>query len=234
MAHNDSVKHLQDKLGLTFNNPSLLEEALTHSSYVNEYPQAVSNERLEFLGDAVLGLILADKLFLDYPDLPEGDLTRMRSQMVRRTTLARIARSIGLGDFIYLGRGEAASGGRSKTANLAGALEAVFAAVYLDRDWQDTRECVMRIFGDELTGLRREHFGSDYKSQLQEVAQLRYRITPFYHIVAEAGPDHSRQFTAEVLLDERVLARGSGRSKKLAEAEAARAALEQLGELSPS
>jgi ribonuclease-3 len=129
-----------------------------------------------------------------------------------------------------MGRGEIASGGRNKTANLAGALEAVFAAVYLDQDWEATRGCVMRVFEDELSRIRHEHYGDDYKSRLQEVTQLRLRMTPFYHIVGEVGPDHDRQFTAEVAVEERVLARGTGRSKKLAEAEAARQALGQLGE----
>ena len=234
MTGKESLDRLQSILGINFHRPDLLQEALTHSSYVNENPRAVSNERLEFVGDAVLGLILAEKLFQDYPDLEEGDLTRMRSQLVRRTSLAVTGRSIGLGEFLYMGRGETASGGRNKTANLAGALEAVFAVVYLDQDWEATRSCVMRIFGDELARIRHEHYGDDYKSRLQEVTQLRFRATPFYRIVDEVGPDHDRQFTAEVGIEERVLARGTGRSKKLAEAEAARQALGQLGEDLPT
>ncbi len=230
MPDNDSFARLQDILGVTFNNLSLLEEALTHSSYVNENPAAVANERLEFVGDAVLGLILAEKLFRDYPELEEGDLTRMRSRLVRRTSLAAIARSIDLGDYLYLGRGEATSQGRIKTANLAGALEAVFAAVYLDQDWKSTRECVIRIFKDELERIRHEQHGDDYKSRLQELAQLRYHATPHYRIIGETGPYHARQFTAEAIVEEKILAQGTGRSKKLAEAEAARAALSDLGE----
>jgi ribonuclease-3 len=186
------------------------------------------------LGDAVLGLILAEKLFHDYPELEEGDLTRMRSQLVRRTALAAIARNIGLGAYLYLGRGETASEGRNKTANLAGALEAVFAAVYLDQGWETTRSCVNRIFENELIRIHHEHFGEDYKSRLQELSQLRFRATPYYRIVDETGPDHARQFTAEVITEERVLARGTGRSKKLAESEAARVALGKLGEALPT
>jgi ribonuclease-3 len=234
MADTEDLTKLQDILGIHFHNPLLLREALTHSSYVNENPHAVSNERLEFLGDAVLGLILAEKLFQDYPDLEEGDLTRMRSQLVRRTSLAVISRSIGLGDYLYMGIGETASGGRNKTANLAGALEAVFAAVYLDQEWEDTRGCVTIVFEDELARIRHEHYGDDYKSRLQEVTQIRFRMTPFYRIVDETGPDHDRRFTAEVMVEERVLAQGTGRSKKLAEAEAARQALDQLYEGLPS
>ena len=230
MAKTENLDRLQEILGVNFTNPNLLEEALTHSSYVNENPSAVANERLEFVGDAVLGLILAEKLFQDYPELEEGALTRMRSRLVRRTSLAAIARSINLGDFLSLGRGEATSQGRIKTANLAGALEAVFAAVYLDQDWESTRGCVMRIFREELERIRHEHYGDDYKSLLQELEQLRYHATPRYRIVSEMGPDHARQFTAEVMVEETVLAHGTGRSKKLAEADAARVALEQLGE----
>jgi ribonuclease-3 len=228
-----NLAELEQILGVSFTNQSLLEEALTHSSYVNENPQAAANERLEFLGDAVLGLILAEKLFLDYPELEEGDLTRMRSQLVRRTSLASVARGIELGEYILLGKGEAVSGGKNKTVNLAGALEAVFAAVYLDCDWQTTRECVMRIFVSELARVRHEHFGDDYKSSLQEVTQSRYRATPYYSIVDQSGPDHNRQFTAEVSIGDRVLGRGVGRSKKLSEADAARTALEALDEAEP-
>jgi ribonuclease-3 len=169
---------LQQRLGISFQNLSLLKEALTHSSYVNENPHVASNERLEFLGDAVLGLLLAEKLFQDYPDSEEGDLTRMRSQLVRRIALADIARALGLGEYLYLGRGEAASGGRDKTANVAGALEAVCAAIYLDHDWQATRECIIHLFDSELIRIRHEHFSDDYKSRFQELAQLRFKQTP--------------------------------------------------------
>ncbi|MCL2150289.1 MAG: ribonuclease III [Dehalococcoidia bacterium] len=230
----NKLKQLQEVLGVTFSNTALLQEALTHSSYVNENSPATANERLEFVGDAVLGLILAEKLFLDYPDLAEGDLTRMRSQLVCRSSLATIARTIGLGDYLYLGQGEATSGGRGKPANLAGALEALFAAIYLDRDWQSTRECVMHIFKDDLARISRERHSDDYKSHLQEALQHLFKAAPSYHIIAESGPDHNRQFTAEVVLDDKVLACGVGRSKKLAEADAARTALEALRETAPS
>jgi len=228
----DSFGSLQDILGVSFTRTALLQEALTHSSYVNENPQTVSNERLEFVGDAVLGLVLAEKLFQDYPNLAEGDLTRMRSQLICRTSLASIACAIGIGDCLRLGRGEAASGGRDKSANLAGALEAVLAAVYLDHDWQSTRECVVHIFKDALARIRSEH-GGDYKSRLQEELQSRFKTAPSYRIIAEVGSDHNRQFTAEVVLDQQVLACGMGHSKKLAEAEAARTALEILDKTMP-
>lgn len=224
----DSLRPLQEILGVSFNNAALFREALTHSSYVNENPHATDNERLEFVGDAVLGLILAEKLFHDYPDVAEGELTQMRARLVCRASLAAIAQAINLGSYLYLGRGEAASGGGSKPANLAGALEALIAAVYLNSPWQDTCECVERLFKEELTRLRHEQHSDDYKSQLQEALQSRFKAAPSYRIIAESGPDHNRQFTAEVMLDQAVLARGTGRSKKLAEAEAARVALKTL------
>jgi len=229
----NNLRQLQGILGVTFSNIALLKEALTHSSYVNENPEAVSNERLEFVGDAVLQLILTEKLFHDYPSYAEGKLTQMRSRLVCRTSLASIARALGLGNYLFLGRGEAASGGKSKVVNLAGAIEAVFAAVYLDLDWQSTQGCILRIFNDELARLRGEQYSDDYKSRLQETMQRRLKTTPTYHIVAESGPSHHPQFVAEVMLDTTMLARGTGRSKKLAEAEAARLALEALGEETP-
>ena len=224
----DNLRQLQKTLGVTFNDTTILREALTHSSYVNENPSAIANERLEFVGDAVLGLILAEKLFQDYPHCAEGELTKMRSQLVCCASLATIANTFDLGNYLYLGRGEAASGGRKKPANLAGAMEAIFAALYLDRDWQGTRECVVRIFGSELARIKYEQHGADYKSLLQESLQHRFKTTPSYRIVAEVGPDHNRLFTAEVMLDKTVLASGTGPSKKLAETEAARMALESM------
>jgi len=226
----DSLKSLQAILGVTLSNIALLQEALTHSSYVNENPRVTSNERLEFLGDAVLGMVLAEKLFQEFPHLPEGDLTQMRSRLICRTTLASIARANDLGSYLLLGQGEAASGGRGKPANLAGALEAIFAAVYLDCGWENARECIVRVFGDELAQICLEHPGNDYKSQLQETLQSRLKATPSYRVTAATGPSHNRQFTAEVVLGDKVLACGMGRSKKLAETEAARMALRALSE----
>ena len=191
---------LQEALGVHFREPSLLEQALVHSSYVNENPELAptSNERLEFLGDAVLGLIFADKLYQDFPHSPEGELTRFRSWLVRRSTLARVAINIRLGDYLYMGRGEEASGGRSKPANLAGALEAVIAAIYLDQGIATTRDFILRLSGNELEKLASQEAEIDYKSQLQELIQARQQATPSYHIVEASGPDHNRHFTAEV------------------------------------
>lgn len=221
---------LEKTIGVSFANPSLLKQALTHSSYVNENPgiAPASNERLEFLGDAILGMLIAEKLYRDFPQLNEGEMTRLRAALVCRETLYRTARDTGLGDYLYLGKGEEASGGRRKPANLARALEALVAAVFLDQGLDRTREVMLRLFGTELERFARSDLIVDYKSRLQELIQARHQLTPTYHLVETSGPDHVRQFTAEVRVGGRVVGRGTGRSKKTAETEAARSALEQL------
>ena len=221
---------LQQILGIDFNDISLLEQALVHRSYLNENPglALTSNERLEFLGDAVLGLIVAEKLYQDYPRFAEGEMTKFRAAMVRRETLARMARAIRLGDYLYLGRGEETSGGRNKPANLAAALEAVIAAVFLDQGSSTTRGFILRLLDAELQKVVSQGTVVDYKSQLQELIQSREQKTPTYYVIETTGPDHGRIFTVEVKLDEAVLGKGSGKSKKAAETEAARSALERL------
>ena len=221
---------LQQALGVSFNDASLLEQALVHGSYINENPgfALTSNERLEFLGDAVLGLIVAEKLHQDFPHLAEGQMTKLRAALVRRDTLARMARTIGLGDHLYLGKGEEAGGGRDKPVNLAGAMEAVIAAIFLDRGSTTAREFILRLFDTELQKVVSQGTGVDYKSQLQELIQAREQQTPTYHVIEATGPDHGKIFTVEVRLGETVLGRGSGKSKKAAESEAARSALEKL------
>ncbi|RLC61988.1 MAG: ribonuclease III [Chloroflexi bacterium] len=224
------IVSLQETLRVVFNDPSWLEQALIHRSYLNEHPDLAggSNERLEFLGDAILGYVMAEKLFHDFPELAEGEMTRLRSAMVSRETLARVAGSIGLGEYLYLGKGEEASGGRHKPANLASALEAVVAAVFLDQGHFIARELVMRLFAEEFQKVAEQATIIDYKSRLQELVQAKYHLAPTYRVVEVTGPDHDRRFTVEVLVGDKVLGRGSGRSKKLAETEAARAALEPL------
>lgn len=221
---------LQEALRVSFNDLSLLEQAMVHSSYINENPgfAPVSNERLEFLGDAVLGFIVAEKLYQDFPELTEGEMTKLRSVLVRRDTLTRIARASRLGDYLYLGKGEEASGGRHKSANLAGALEAVVAAVFLDQGLAITREFVLKLLDEELQKVVTQGIGVDYKSKLQELIQSRYRSIPDYRLLEATGPDHDKRFTVEVVVGDTVLGRGSGKSKKLAETEAARCALEQI------
>jgi ribonuclease-3 len=224
------IAALQKKLGISLDRPVLLEQALVHSSYINENPGFAHghNERLEFLGDAVLDCIVAEKLYRDFPDLDEGRMTRLRASLVRRDTLAGIARDIGLGDFLSMGKGEEASGGRDKAPNLAGALEAVIAAVYLDRGWAVAREVVLDLLDGAWEQVTRRGAGLDYKSKLQEAVQSAWQLTPSYRLVAETGPDHDKLFTVAVYAGSRVLGSGTGKSKKVAETGAARAALERL------
>jgi len=225
------IADLQKKLGIVFIEPGLLRQALVHSSYINENPAAVpgNNERLEFLGDAVLGLVAAGELYRSFPDLSEGELTRLRAALVRRDTLARVARSIDLGSFLLMGKGEESGGGRGKSTNLAGALEAVVAAVYLDAGLDAAGEMVARLFASEWPKLSGPEAVIDFKSRLQEIVQSRFQRTPLYRLVSETGPHHDMIFTVEVSVNSEVLGQGSGRSKKLAETEAARAALARLG-----
>jgi len=219
----------QKKMGVSFQQPSLLEQALVHSSYDNENPgiSPGSNERMEFLGDAVLGMVIAQRLYQDLPNATEGELTKLRADLVCRDSLAHAARSISLGDFLRLGKGEESSGGRNKPANLAGGMEAVIAAIFLDRGSTAT-DFILRLFGEEIDKAVTQGGEANYKSQLQEYIQARKQPTPTYRTVESEGPDHDRVFTVEVTVRDRMLGRGSGKSKKEAETAAARAALERL------
>jgi ribonuclease-3 len=220
---------LQKVLGVSVNSVSLLEQALVHSSYANEKAGlALSNERLEFLGDAILDLVVAEKLYSDFPHLTEGEMTKLRAVLVSRDTLFHAAKSIRLGDYLYLGRGEETGGGRDKPVNLAGALEAVIAAIYLDQGLVVVRDCILRILGSEIRKATSRGAGNDYKSQLQEMVQAKKQPTPEYYIIEAVGPDHLKEFTVEVKVGDTVLGKGSGKSKKAAEGEAARMALERL------
>jgi ribonuclease-3 len=221
---------LEATLGMKFQNHTLLEQALVHSSYINENTAFAlpHNERLEFLGDAVLDVVVAEKLYRDYPALDEGKMTRLRASIVQRDTLAAIARRIKLGEYLLMGKGEESTGGRDKAPNLAGAMEAVIAAIFLDRGFTATAEIILRLLGDIWDSAAAQTF--DTKSQLQEVVQSRFQVTPSYKLISETGPEHAKTFTVEVLAGSRVLAGGIGKTKKRAESEAARAALEKLNE----
>lgn len=223
-------KELQKILGVSFKKPALLEEALVHSSYINENPPSAvnHNERLEFLGDAVLDFIVAGRLYREFPDLAEGEMTKARAALVRRETLARIADAIKLGDFLYMGKGEESSGGRSKVPNLAGALEAVIAAIYLDQGIAIAGEVVDRLLAEEWRKMTSHGADIEYKSRLQEMVQSRYREAPVYRLVSETGPDHDKVFTVEVIVNGKTQGVGTGKSKKLAETAAAHKALEAL------
>lgn len=227
------ITELQKKLGADFSSPALLEQALVHSSYINENPKVapLSNERLEFLGDAVLELVVAEKLYQECDASDEGQLTVSRAALVRREALADVAKRISLGNYLYLGKGEEAGGGRSKMVNLACAMEAVIGALYLDKGWEVAREVLLKLFKQELAEVVDRGVAIDYKSRLQEVLQAQKQITPSYHVVSEAGPDHDKVFTVEVRAGSAVLGIGSGKSKKMAEIESARLALQQLPNL---
>jgi ribonuclease-3 len=217
---------LQKILGTSFKDHSLLEQALIHTSYINENPglKLTSNERLEFLGDAILGFIIAQELYQRFPQSSEGEMTKLRSSVVCQNALSRMARAIHLGDYLYLGRGEETSGGQRKPANLASALEAIIAAIFLDRGLTAARGFILRLVGQELN----KGTEPDYKSRLQELLQARQQPKPTYQVIAVVGPDHDRTFTVEVRVGGNVLGRGSGKSKKAAETKAARSALARL------
>ena len=224
------LEEIQQALGVSFNKISLLEQSLVHRSYLNENPDfsLPSNERLEFLGDAVLGLIVADNLYRDFPHLSEGEMTRLRAYLVRQETLAEVATSLKLGQYLYLGHGEASGGGRDRPSNLACALEAIIGAVFIDQGLAKTRKLVLHWLTPRLEKALQEKQGADYKSRLQEIAQASRHLTPIYRMVEVVGPDHARQFTAEVVVGKKVLGRGQGSSKQIAEMEAARVALSKI------
>ena len=224
------MRTLEEKLGYTFKNKALLENALQHSSYANEHRNAGtrSNERLEFLGDAVLGVVTADYLYRRHPDLPEGDLTRIRAALVCEESLHEVARSLGLGRHLRLGRGEEQGGGRERPSILADATESVFAAVYLDGGIGAASALIHRVLLDAEREEVVEERRRDYKTALQELVQRTPGRTITYQLVEETGPDHCRVFVMEVSVDGRVAGRGEGRSKKEAEQAAAKEALEKL------
>ena len=223
---------LEEKLGHVFKNKALLENALQHSSYANEHRSAGlrSNERLEFLGDAVLGVVTADCLYRKHPNLPEGDLTRIRAALVCEESLHEVAQSLELGRHLKLGRGEELGGGRERASILADATESVFAAVYLDGGMEAASALIHRVLLDKEREEVVEERRRDYKTQLQELVQRKSGSTLSYEMIGATGPDHAKIFEAAVLLNGEPLSAGTGRSKKEAEQTAARAALEKLAE----
>jgi ribonuclease-3 len=212
-----------------FNNLGLLQEALRHSSYVNEQPDANlrDNERLEFLGDAVLNLVIGHLLMESFPEMHEGDLSRIRANMVNETQLADIARSIDLGSYLLLGKGELQNNGRDKSSLLANAFEAVMAAVFLDNGLDAAAAVIQHHFKDLVASAPTTAIGQDYKSRLQEAVQSTIREIPQYHVIDESGPDHDKVFTVSMSVGT-IQTRGTGKSKKSAEQDAARNGLELL------
>mgnify|MGYP005754867691 FL=1 len=223
------MEGLEQKLSYRFRDRKLLDEALSHSSYVNEHRGSgiFSNERLEFLGDSVLGFVTAEFLFRQHPTAPEGDLTRIRAALVCEQSLYEVAQKLELGKYLKLGRGEEAGGGRTRPSILADATEAVFAAVYLDGGIREVTELIHRVLLDAEREEAVEERRRDYKTALQELVQRQAHQELSYRMAGEEGPDHDKTFLAEVLLNGQLIGQGRGHSKKEAEQNAAAAALEK-------
>ena len=222
------IKDLETAIGYRFHNISLLQNALTHSSYANErwHNSLLSNERLEFLGDSVLGMLVAEYLYRNFPDRPEGELTRMRADMVCEQTLAAVANRIGLGEHLLLGHGEEQGGGRSRNSILADAVESVIAACFLDGGMEAALGIVQKFILVEVP-VKKLH-NTDYKTGLQELVQRKKNQVLSYALVDQSGPDHNKQFVVEVSLNGTVVGKGTGSSKKRAEQDAARDATERM------
>ena len=223
---------LERALGVRFTDVALRQMALTHRSFAFERGQTVTNERLEFLGDSVLGIVVTDMAYRTYPDMPEGSLAKLRAAIVNMAALADVSRSLGLGDHILLGKGEEQSGGRNKASILADALEAVLGAVYLDLGLDAAREMVERLFRPRMEAYVRGEGDRDYKTILQELASQALRSLPEYRL-RDVGPDHEKEFTATVYLGGQPYGRGTGRSKKEAEQQAAQEAFARLSSETP-
>jgi ribonuclease-3 len=221
---------LEQILGAEFADKSLLQRALTHRSYLNEHPDSAfeDNERLEFLGDAVLDFVTGEYLYHRFPELAEGPLTSLRSALVRRETLAQFAQQIGMDRYVLLGHGEVASGGRQRPATLCATFEAVVGALYLDQGVEAVKSFFEPLIGPEVARTMREQLDKDDKSRLQELAQGQLHCTPHYRTVRESGPDHDKEFTVEVSICGQVYGQGTGHNKQQAAQAAAQQALERL------
>jgi len=222
------IKDLETAIGYRFKNISLLQNALTHSSYANErwHDSLKSNERLEFLGDSILGMVTAEYLYRNFPNRPEGDLTRMRADMVCERALAQVAERIGLGTHLLLGNGEEAGGGRRRDSILADAVESVIAACFLDGGMESARNFINTFVLTDVPVKKLRN--ADYKTALQELVQQKKNQVLAYTLVGESGPDHDKKFRVEVSLNGKVVGEGIGSSKKRAEQAAAQAAMEAL------
>lgn len=223
----DPAADLATLLDVHLDDPGLLDRALTHRSWAFENGAVEPNERLEFLGDAVLGLVVTDEIFHAHPDEQEGRLAKVRAAAVKAESLADLAREIGLGRFVKLGRGEAASGGSDKDSILADTLEAVLGAVYVDQGYASAYDLIQRLFGDVLADLAERGAALDYKTSLQELTAARFEVLPKY-AVTDTGPDHHKAFTASVSVADETVGHGEGRNKKQAEQRAAREAYRVL------
>lgn len=227
------LKYLERLVGHRFKNKAILNQALTHKSYANEKEKSSSgdNERLEFLGDSVLGIVVSKILYDGCPDHDEGVLTRYKSQLVSGSTLGRIAKNLKIGDFLLLGKGEEASGGRKHASNLLCALEAIIGALYLDGDLRAAARFIDKIFKSEIELVKEGKGSKDYKSVLQQLALKKFKTMPSYKIISEIGPDHKKHFIVEALISGKRYGIGSGYNKKSAEQASAKEALSALESL---
>jgi ribonuclease III len=230
MADVIEISDFQAINNLYFKDASLLQQALTHRSYVNEHEGAglSDNERLEFLGDAVLDFVSGEMLYQRYPEMPEGDLTRLRAALVRTESLAALAVKCRLGETLRMGKGEEKGGGRERPNNLCGGFEAVMGALYLDQGYDAVRDFVMPHLLTRLEEVFAASLDRDARSVLQEISQAEYNLTPAYRLVEASGPEHEKEFVFEALIGTQVVGRGSGRSKQAASQAAAQNALERL------
>lgn len=235
MKNNESIlekfpklKECEAALQYEFKDVGLLFNAMTHSSYAHDVKKCQSNERLEFLGDSVLGFVVALHIYINYPKYPEGDLTKLRASLVCEKTLSKFARQINLGDYLLLSKGELHSGGNNRSSILADAFESVIAAIYMDGGMDEARKFILRFVGKEMKSNRPKPF-RDYKTQLQEIVQKNSQEKLSYELVKETGPAHNKHFVSQVLLNSNVIGKGGGSSKKESEQQAAREALELMG-----
>ena len=221
---------LQQDLGVAFKDLATLQQAFVHRSYLNENPDfpLPSNERMEFLGDALLGFVVAQRLYQEFETFDEGEMTKLRALLVSKDNLAQVAASLGLGSYLYLGQGEEKSGGRRKPRTLACALEALIGALLIDQGLAVTADVIWGLLDSDLERVMQEGLSADHKTRLQEMSQADQKGIPVYRVVNVAGPNHDRKFEVEVLVDGTVMGRGVGRSKRSAEKEAARTALDKL------
>lgn len=228
----ENLAELEATLGFVFDDKSLLQRALTHRSYLNENPDLpwLDNERLEFLGDSILGFVTAEHLYHRFPEMKEGDLTSLRAALVRGETLAEFSAELTLGPYLLISRGEDAGRGRARPALLAATFEAILGALYLDQGLPAARELIVRMIEEKTQRILRERLDRNAKSLLQELSQGHFKVTPIYRLIATQGPDHAREFTVEAVLGEQVYGIGRGRNKQTAEQEAARNAITRLQE----
>ena len=229
MIRTERFKGLEEKIGYTFTNKRTLALAMTHTSYANEQRgrRKANNERLEFLGDSILGLIISNYLFRLKKELPEGELTKIRAAIVCERSLKEVAKSIQLGEYLYLGKGEESTGGRTRDSILADATEALIAAIYLDGGFRKATDFVLEHMGDIISQAIQGKIMRDYKTQLQELIQKDNKENITYKLVDQLGPDHDKTFKMNVFLGEKLIGTGIGKSKKEAEQEAAKDAMEK-------